>query len=84
VRLVWWLENLTGEPVLDQTGLTGKYRIAVKIPRPPPGSTVAHGAPIDDQSLFSAITDQLGLELRPARVLVQEFVILSARQPAPN
>jgi uncharacterized protein (TIGR03435 family) len=62
------LENVTGRPVIDKTGITGTFSIKLKY------------APMDDPdsplpSVFTALQDQLGLKLIPQKVPVEELVI---------
>ncbi|MGH9481021.1 MAG: TIGR03435 family protein [Terriglobales bacterium] len=87
-ELAAWLQWIVGnKPVLDQTGLTAKYDIAFKC-APPLGMSIngqivtqpAGGAP----SVFTAVKQALGLELKPVRVPLREFVIVSAHKPTPN
>jgi uncharacterized protein (TIGR03435 family) len=78
--------------VIDRTGLTGTWDLEVAYTsdrsRVPPGSPLA-GAPSpgvdpDAPSLFTALEEQLGLKLRPARGPVEVLVIDSVQQPTPN
>ncbi len=74
--------------VVDKTGLTGKYDLRVywqleDAKRPPSSeeSNVAFEAP---SSAFSALEEQAGLKLEPARGNVPVLVIESAQMPDPN
>jgi uncharacterized protein (TIGR03435 family) len=80
------LSNLLDRPVLDRTGLNGRYDFRMKFdhsrvkpydgqPAVPPDT----GAP----SLFVAIQD-FGLRLEAQRAAVEVFVIDSAIEPSPN
>lgn len=71
-------------PVVDRTGLGGVFDVALKwAPEFPPG-TLLNGAPPpphDGPSLFTAIREQLGLKLEPARLAVPVLVIDQAHRP---
>ena len=78
--------------VIDKTGLTGYYDIALtftptqdQLPQgpAPPG---AEPPPIDPNgpSLFTAIQEQLGLRLQDQRGPVEVVVIDSIEQPSEN
>lgn len=62
------LASPAGRPVQDQTGLQGKYTIKVQF---------ASAADTDSTmpSIFTAVKEQEGLELKPARVPVQTLTI---------
>jgi uncharacterized protein (TIGR03435 family) len=82
------LERAVGRLVIDRTGLTGNWDLEVKYTpersQLPPG--VEPPVPIDwnGPSLFTAIEEQLGLKLRPARGPVEVLVIDLVQQPTPN
>jgi uncharacterized protein (TIGR03435 family) len=82
------LERTVGRLVIDRTGLTGTWDLEVKYTpersQLPPG--VEPPVPIDwnGPSLFTALEEQLGLKLRPARGPVEVLVIDSVQQPTPN
>jgi uncharacterized protein (TIGR03435 family) len=57
------LASPAGRPVQDQTGLQGKYTIRVRFA---PAADAESTLP----SIFTAVKEQLGLELKPARVPV--------------
>jgi uncharacterized protein (TIGR03435 family) len=62
------LERPSGRPVIDQTGLTGKYNI--KLRYAPANSTMS-----DLPDFFTALQEQLGLKLEPQKVPVEYLVI---------
>jgi uncharacterized protein (TIGR03435 family) len=68
-----------GRPVVDRTGLTGKYTFALEY-------TPAMGAAPDSQgsSIFTAIQEQMGLVLEPARAPIDVLVIESIDRPGAN
>jgi uncharacterized protein (TIGR03435 family) len=62
------LTSPAGRPVQDQTGLQGKYNIKVQF-------SSASDDESTQPSIFTAIKEQLGLELKPAQVPVQTLII---------
>jgi uncharacterized protein (TIGR03435 family) len=83
------LEGPAQRLVIDRTGLTGNWDLEVNYTpdrsQLPPG-VAAWPSSIDwnGPSLFTAIEEQLGLKLRPARGPVEVLVIDSVQQPTPN
>jgi uncharacterized protein (TIGR03435 family) len=81
------LSNLLNRYVRDDTGLTGDYDFQMKwtpdtrIPRP---DDPAPGADEAGPSIFTAITEQLGLKLEPKRGPVPVFVVEKIERPAEN
>ena len=69
------LEAQLGYPVINETGLTGKYDLALKYVRDDSGS--------DGPSVFAALAD-LGLKLEARQAPVEVFVIDSAERPREN
>jgi uncharacterized protein (TIGR03435 family) len=69
------LSNRLGRPVLDQTGLTWKYDIALQY---------AAGADSGGNSIFEALQDQLGLKLEPTRAPTEIITIEHIEEPSPN
>jgi uncharacterized protein (TIGR03435 family) len=61
-KLVEFLENALGTPVVDRTGLTGHFDIYVKWDGTPDGLT-------------KALLPQLGLELVPSRESIEYLVV---------
>lgn len=83
--------EIGGRRVVDKTGLTGVYHIAVKWSPTQAASTAANGPgatppPTDAEptSLFTAIEEQLGLKLVPTKGPGQVLVIDHIEQPSPN
>jgi uncharacterized protein (TIGR03435 family) len=83
-------------PVIDKTGITGEFNIALEwTPVPgedggpttsglPPGTPEQAASILDGPSIFTAIEEQLGLRLKPGRGPVEVVVIDSVRMPAAN
>lgn len=75
-----WLSSQVQRVVIDKTGLTGKYDLALKWSAddgPPPEAD----AP---PPLITALQEQLGLRLQPAHDSVQTFVIDHVELPTEN
>src|SRR5262245_27289998 len=89
------LAGVIGRPVVDRTGLTGRYSYE---PQWAPGARgptdIGDKQQVDKQqvvapdadgpSLFSAIQDQLGLKLEAIRGPVDRYVIERAEKPSEN
>jgi uncharacterized protein (TIGR03435 family) len=80
-----------GKIVIDKTGLTGRYDLTVHgvdwAPNPVPtgaesGAPGQVGAP--DESIFDAMKDQLGLELKDAKEPMAVLVVDHVAEPTPN
>jgi len=79
-NLMWLLSKETGKPVLDKTGLTGKYDFTLEFEPAALAGKDESGRP----SIFTALEEQLGLKLVPAKEPVDVLVIDSIEQPATN
>ena len=80
-QLAGWFSNANGvdRPVLDQTGMTGRYDFTLE------WSTTLAGTPdTTAPSIFTAMPEQLGLKLEPRRASVEVFVIDRAEIPSEN
>ncbi len=68
-----------GRPVVDKTGLPGRYDYTAKI---------AAGIPSGDdpelQSIFAALQNQLGLKLEPSKANIEVLVVDTAERPSAN
>ena len=86
------LANILAGPaqrlVIDRTGLTGDWDLEVNYTpdrsQVPPGVELPSSVDPNGPSLYTAIEEQLGLKLRPARGPVEVLVIDSVQQPSPN
>jgi uncharacterized protein (TIGR03435 family) len=81
------LSNLVDRPVVDQTGLTGRYDFLMKFD--PSSTKLSDGQPtgrpsIDAPSIFVAIQDDLGLKLEPRRAPVEVIVVDGVEEPLPD
>jgi uncharacterized protein (TIGR03435 family) len=86
--LIDLLVDLEQAPVVDKTGLQGRYDFKLEFARDPdarmpPG--VSLPATNDfEPSIFTALKEQLGLQLVPAKMSLDEIVIDHIEKPAPN
>lgn len=76
-------------PVRDETGLTGYYDFRLQwapiLPfAPPADGNDGPPASLDGPSIFSALREQLGLELQAKKGPVDVFVIDHIEKPSPN
>ena len=84
------LSGVYQRPVIDQTGLQGRYDFDLLFtPDSPGGPGIAFGAscgtpPGDRPSLSTAIQEQLGLRIRFGRAPMEVLVIDDAQRPTPN
>jgi uncharacterized protein (TIGR03435 family) len=88
-QFVVYLNRIMDLPVIDQTGLGEKYKFSLKFApestRPLAAPAFVDGAAAtSDPTIFEAIQDQLGLELKRAKSPVEVLVVDSARKPAEN
>jgi uncharacterized protein (TIGR03435 family) len=83
--------NILDRPVVDQTGLTGRYDLLLRF-TPDENQLAAFGglAPASATDLdappdiFTAFEQQLGLKLQPTKALVDVMVIEKIERPSPN
>jgi len=68
-------------PVLDKTGLTGRYDFTLEYTR---GNPDAVSDNPDDRSIFVAVQEQLGLKLVPATGAIEVVIIDHAERPSAN
>ncbi len=78
--LKFLLAKETGRPVVDQTGLTGKYDFTLEYTPADRAATDETGRP----SIFTALEEQLGLKLVPTKQPVEVLVVDSMDKPAEN
>jgi uncharacterized protein (TIGR03435 family) len=76
-RLAGQFSALTSQPVVDRTGLAGEYDF--QLTYVPDGSSDT-SAP----ELLTAIQEQLGLKLEPAKVPIEILVVDHVEKPSEN
>jgi uncharacterized protein (TIGR03435 family) len=88
-QLVQMLAGSTGRPVVDKTGLTGPYDFSLRF-APEPGAFGPGGPPPpgvlpppdpDAPNLYTAVQEQLGLQLESARGPIEVVVIDRIEKP---
>ncbi len=75
------LAQVLGRPVLNQTGLTGRYDLTL---RWTPDDALASSSSDLPPDIFTAIKEQLGLRLESAKGPVAVLVIDSVQKPSQN
>jgi len=89
------LTQQTGRPVIDNTGLTGKYDFTLDLPagqrpmpmaKPPDGNDARADSASDDSgpSIFTLVQDELGLKLESTRAPLPILVIDHVEEASPN
>lgn len=97
LTLAEWAETLTqslsgqlGRVVIDKTGIEGKYDLTLKWTVDSGTASASNGtdgaaSPTDaGPSIFTAIQEQLGLKLEPAKAPVKVLIIDHAEMPSEN
>ena len=78
------LEQRAGRPIVDETGLTGRYDFRIRYQFLGRGAATG-GAPDPAPTVFTAVQEQLGLKLEPATRSYPELIIDSVeREPTEN
>ena len=75
------LASKMGRPVLDTTHLTGVFDINLKWN---PDDTPGGASDSDGASLYTAVSEQLGLALKPTRAPVDVLVVVHMEKPSEN
>jgi len=72
-------------PVLDKTGLAGKFDFNLRWrPEPASGKGASGSGDPNDPDIFTAIQEQLGLKLEPRREQAEAIVVDAAEKPSAN
>ena len=76
-----------GRPVVDQTGLSGRYDFTLEwtpesTALPPPGADIQPDS--QGPTFLEALQEQLGLKLKPTKARVDVLVIDHVERPSPN
>jgi uncharacterized protein (TIGR03435 family) len=86
--LAQWIANAAGRPVVDRTGLAGMFDAEMQWSPATSGPLRADADPVlpggDGPSLFTAVQEQLGLKLEPAKSAVDYVVIDHIERPQPD
>lgn len=83
--LAMMLTQVVHRPVLDRTGLIGNYDVALQwTPDLAVDAGSTEAAPDTGPSLFTAVQQQLGLKLQPAKQKVDVLVIDHLEMPSAN
>jgi uncharacterized protein (TIGR03435 family) len=78
-----YLSPIVGRVVVDRTGLSGRYDVALQFAPIVGTGTSAENTPFGDgPSIFTALTEQLGLRLESARAPVEVVVIDRIERPS--
>jgi uncharacterized protein (TIGR03435 family) len=80
------LTSLVGRPVLDGTGLIGRYDLELTW-APPEAGRLATGVPavgVEGAYVLTALNEQLGFELVDATAPANAFVVEYVERPEPN
>jgi uncharacterized protein (TIGR03435 family) len=79
------LSKVAGRDVVDKTGMVGRYHLKLQWTPDDAAPSGGNGAPTDaGPSLFTALEEQIGLKLQPAKGSVQVLVIDHAEMPTAN
>jgi uncharacterized protein (TIGR03435 family) len=73
------LIRATGRPVIDRTGLTGRFDVDLQWN---PGTSTDGGD--DRPSIFTAVQDELGLKLESTRAVLDVLVVEHLERPKEN
>jgi uncharacterized protein (TIGR03435 family) len=73
--LASYLSDWSGRPVIDRTGIEGKYGVTLDF---------SHRDGDDRPSVFTAVQEQLGLKLEPGRAPIEVMVIDHIERPSGN
>jgi len=80
-QLAGIVDGVAGRPIVDRTGLPGRYEFTLRFTSPTaPPSVASDAAPI----LFTALQEQLGLRLDAVRAPVDTLVIDHIERPTPD
>lgn len=80
--LIGQLTRATGRPVVDKTGLTGRYTINLKWTPERAAMAAQDNGAEHAPDIYTAVQEQLGLKLQPAKGQVEAVVVDDARMPS--
>jgi uncharacterized protein (TIGR03435 family) len=76
------IQTIVGRPVIDRTGLTGRFDIELQFAGT--GPLTAADTPDAPASVFTAVQEQLGLKLESRKEKMDVLVIDQIEMPTPN
>ena len=82
-----FLANRLDRPVIDETGLAGRFDVHLEFARDNAATTLDNPGAAPDSaapSIFTAVQEQLGLKLSPGKVPVEVLVIDHVEKPSEN
>jgi uncharacterized protein (TIGR03435 family) len=79
-----YLSSLAGRPVADKTGLTGAYNFSLDFADDRTPVAAADAGEPAKPDLFTALQEQLGLKLEPAKGSISHMVVDHVERPAEN
>jgi uncharacterized protein (TIGR03435 family) len=83
-HLCWYLGHVLQRderPVIDRTGLTGRYDFTLSFGLDLPPESLGF---VDRPSIFTALKEQLGLKLEPQKGPVEYYLIDHVEKPEAN
>jgi uncharacterized protein (TIGR03435 family) len=85
VNFAGLLTNQTDRTVIDRTGLSGKYDLQLKWTVDRAAGAADNGLAGEEiPGLFTALQEQLGLRLQPAKGPVETLVVDHVERPSEN
>jgi len=78
------LSKEVGRPVIDKTGVAGRYNLKLRWTPDDSSEPVRGSAPDAPPSIFTALQEQLGLKLEPGKGPVQVLVVDHVEMPSNN
>jgi uncharacterized protein (TIGR03435 family) len=82
-HLISMIQGSLREPIVDRTGLTGRYDIELEFD-PEAAVLTTGGAGSTGSSIFTAVQEQLGLRLESRKEKVEVLVIDHVEMPTPD
>jgi uncharacterized protein (TIGR03435 family) len=89
--VVHYVENWTGRPLVDKTGIKGLFRLETKGwlpmqvgPPPAPGAKAEDGGDLADVPTLFTVFEQLGLRMESQRDKVDVYVVDHVEKPTEN
>ena len=73
-----------GRPVVDRTGLTGRWDFTLEVAMPSGGNAASDAPPLEGPTLLEAMQEQLGIHLKPAKDIISVPVVDHIELPSEN